>query len=88
VLAVKQMRFELFCERVNGKQRSPQFDRESVSCPWPGHREVTANGGPCTWHSKCPDVGRPQLPPADDRRDRSADVSQVGRCQTTQALPS
>ena len=49
VLAAKQMRFALFSECVNGKRRGPQFDRESVPCRWPGHREVTpADGGPCT----------------------------------------
>ena len=106
VVAAKQMRFELFCECVNGKrrsrllfrfsicgsvseifaikvERSQQFDRESVPCRWPGHRKVTpADGGPCTWHNECPAVRRPQLPPADDGQDGSADVSQVGRCQT------
>jgi len=40
VLAAKQMSIELFCEYVNGKRRGPQFDRESVPCRWPGHREV------------------------------------------------
>jgi len=57
VLAAKQMRFELFCECVNGKRQGPQFDQESVPCRWPGHREVTlADGGPCTWHNECPAV--------------------------------
>jgi len=45
VLAAKQMRFELFCECVNGKQRSPQFDWESVPCRWPGSMVVLV---PCT----------------------------------------
>jgi len=50
---------------------------------WPGHHEVTpADGGPCTWHNECPAVRRPQLPRADDGQDGSADVSQIGRCQT------
>jgi len=67
VLAAKQMSFELFCKCVNGKRRSAQFDRESVLCRWPGHREVTpADVGPCTWHNECAAVRRPQLPPADD----------------------
>jgi len=81
------MRFELFCECVNGKRRGLQFDRESVPCCWPGHRKVMlADVGPCTWHNECPAVRRPQLPPADDGRDGSADVSEVGWCQTTLAL--
>jgi len=76
-----------FSECVNGKQRGPQFDRESVPCRWPGHREVTpADGGPFTWHNECPAVRRPQLPSADDGGDGSANVSQVGRCQTMQTL--
>jgi len=71
---------------VNGNRRGPQFDRESVPCRWPVHREVTpADGGPCTWHNECPAVRRPQLPPDDDGRDRSADVIQVGRCQSDHA---
>jgi len=87
VLAAKQMSFELFCECVNGKRRGPQFDWESVPRLWPGHREVTpADGGPCTWHIECAAVRQPQLPPADDGQDRSADISQVGWCQTMQAL--
>jgi len=76
-----------FCECVNGKRQGPQFDRESVPCRRPGHREVTpAVGGPCTWHNECATVCRLQLPSANDGRDGSADVSQVGRCQTVQAL--
>jgi len=74
---------------VNGKRWGPRFHRESVPCRRPGHREVTAaDGGPCTRHNEyeCPAVHQPQLPPADDERDGSADVSQVGRCQTMQAL--
>ena len=62
VLAAKQMRFELFCECVNGKRRGPQFDRESVPCRWPGRSEVTpADGGPCTWHNECPNVNKSTL---------------------------
>jgi len=77
VLAAKQMSFVLFCECVNGKRRGLQFDRESVPCRWPGLRDVTpSDGGPCTWHNECPAVCRPQLPPADDGGDGSADVSQ------------
>ena len=75
-----------FCEDVNGNRRGPQFDRESVPCRWPGHHEVTlTDGGLCTWHNECPAVHWAQLPPADDGRDGSADVSQVGWCQTVQA---
>jgi len=86
VLAAKQMSFEFFRKCVNGKRRGPQFHQESVPCCWPRHHEVTpADVGPCTWH-ECPTVCRLQLPPADDGRDGSADISQVGRCQTMQAL--
>ena len=47
---------------------------------------MMADGGPCTRHNECPAVRLAQLPPADDGGDGSADVSQVGRCQTMQAL--
>jgi len=58
-----------------------------VPCHRPEHREVTpADGGPCTWYNECAAVRRPQMPSADDGRDGNADVSQVGRCQTVQAL--
>jgi len=52
VLAAKQMRFELFCEYVNGKRRSLQFNRKSIPCRWPRHRQVMpADGGHCHWHN-------------------------------------
>ena len=41
---------------------------------------------PGKWHDECPAVSRPQLPPADDRRNGDACVSQVGWRQTTKAL--
>jgi len=53
VLGFQSINQYLFCECVNGKQRGPQFDRESVPCRWPRHREVTpADSGPCTQHNE------------------------------------
>ena len=40
-----------------------------------------------TWHDECPAVSRPQMPPADDRRNGDTRVSQVRRRhQTVMAL--
>ena len=62
------------------ERRSPQFDREAVSCHRTRHRQVSpANGSPGTRHDECPAVGRVQLPPADDGRNGNIYVSQSYR---------
>ena len=42
--------------------------------------------GPCARQDECPTVCRPQLPPADDGRDRGAHICQVWQRQTMELL--
>jgi len=70
------MSFEFFCKCISGQWWSPQVDGEAVPSCRASHGKVPpTDRGPCAWHDECPAVCRPQLPPADDRRDRGAQVS-------------
>ena len=78
-LAAKQMSFEFLRECLRRQWWRPQVNGEAVPCGWARHGEVSpTDRGSSTWHDECPAVGRPQLPPADDRWNGSAHIGQVG----------
>jgi len=61
-------------------------DRRGGYSMWPGGKVRPTDRGSCARHDECPAVCRPQLPPADVRRDRDAHICQVWRRQTMEAL--
>ena len=67
------MSFEFFRKRLRRQWWSPQFDGKAVPCGRARHSKVSlTDRSPGTWHDECPAVSRPQLPPADDRRNADA----------------